>query len=222
MPVFNSECFLKDAIDSILGQSFADFEFIIIDDGSTDGSNAILLDYASRDERLRVYAQSNQGITLSLNRGLGLATGTYIARMDADDISLANRFQQQVAFMEQHHEIDVCGAWMKTIGDPVGHEMRYPTSHEAIRSYLIFGSPLAHPTVIIRRATFEQAHLKYDVKYQRAQDYELWTRASRQLRFVNLSEVLLHYRIHPQQAGQHDSTSQRQAMGHIQHSLLAE
>ena len=202
MAVYNSASYLEEAIESILNQDFTDFEFIIINDGSTDESEEILKQYAKYDNRIKLYSQENQGLPASLNRGFQLSCGKYIARMDADDISLPERFRTQVAFMEEHPEVGICGTWVKTIGESRSCINKYPVDDATIRCWLLFGIGLAHPSVVLRRELFKQKKLDYKPSYSYCQDYELWIRASNYCSFSNIPEVLLLYRLHPQQMGQ--------------------
>jgi len=210
MSAYNAERYLGEAIESILKQTFQDFEFIVIDDGSTDGTAAILADYQRRDKRIQIYRQENQGLAAALNTGLDLAQGKYIARMDADDISLPQRLAKQVAFMETHPEVGVCGTWARNISDRLVRPWirRLPVTDAAIRCHLFFGSPMCHPTVILRRDLFTRTGLRYDINYKYGQDYELWSRAANYTRMENIPEVLLHYRVHSQQVGNHHSAEQ--------------
>lgn len=203
MAVYNGAEYLEVAIDSILKQTYSNFEFIIINDGSTDDTAQILRRYEQLDERIAVYTQVNQGLPKSLNRGLQLAQGQYIARMDADDISLPERFAKQVEFMETHSDIGICGTWIKTISE-VGSTCinQYPSSHDAIQYWLLFGTGLSHPTVMLRRKLLEQYGLQYNPAFTYCQDFELWVRSSDYTRLANIPEVLLLYRVHPQQMGQ--------------------
>jgi glycosyltransferase involved in cell wall biosynthesis len=194
MPVFNAGPYLREAVDSILGQSFRDFELIAINDGSTDNSADILRSY--QNPRLRfVENERNLGIIATLNRGLGMATGEYVARMDSDDVSLPERLAKQVAFMDAHPEVGVCGAWIRFIGDASPVTARYPEKHESIRCQLLFSNALAHPTVIMRRALLERYSLRYRDEYRSAEDYDLWRRCAGLFQLHNLPEVLLHYRV---------------------------
>ncbi|WP_204106176.1 MULTISPECIES: glycosyltransferase [Spirulina sp. CCY15215] len=201
MSVYNSATYLEEAVQSILNQDFTDFEFIIINDGSTDESEEILKQYAKIDNRIKLFSQNNQGLPKSLNRGIQLARGKYIARMDADDISLPDRFSKQVAFLDKHPEIAVCGTWIKTISDEKSHINQYPVNHVDICCWLLFGIGLAHPSIILKRELFQAKRLSYNLSYSYCQDYELWVRASNNCAFANIPEVLLLYRIHPQQMG---------------------
>ncbi len=203
MAVYNGQQYLKEAIESILIQTFSDFEFIIIDDGSTDSSYEIVKAY--RDPRIRLIENgSNHGLAASLNTGFAAATGRYLARMDADDVSLPKRLSQQVAFMDVHPEVGVCGSWVEVIGTDRHLVWEYPTDSDTIHARLLFDSALAHPSVIFNRALLQNAQLSYDSRYRCAQDYELWTRAARRLPLANISEVLLIHRVHPNQVGQRE------------------
>jgi glycosyltransferase involved in cell wall biosynthesis len=192
MPVYNGEKYLREAIDSILSQTYTDFEFIILNDGSTDKTEEIILSYT--DPRI-VYVKNedNLQIVKTLNKGIGIAKGKYIARMDADDISLPERFEKQFKFMEENPEVGVCGAWIETFGNQ-SLFWQYPVNHNEIRISLLFYSCMGHPTVMIRN-DFRDL-LFYDQNYNKAEDYELWQRLVRITKFHNLPFFLLKYRLH--------------------------
>ena len=196
MPVFNSENYLNETIDSILGQSFQDFELIVINDGSTDNSKIILEKYALKDVRIRVFDQENTGIIGALNKGLQLARGKYIARMDSDDVSLPNRLSRQVEYMETHPQVGACGTWIRYHGDKEG-EWQTPTDDQTIRCRLLFESVLAHPTVIMNRDILIKHNLCYRYDYQHAEDYDLWVNIAQHADLANIPEIHLLYRIHP-------------------------
>ncbi len=193
MPVYNGEKYLKEAIESILNQTYTDFEFLIINDGSTDKTEEIILSYA--DDRI-CYIKNNQnlGIVKTLNKGINLATGEYIARMDADDISFPKRFEYQLAFMDKHLDVGVCGTWLKTIG-MVEEVWKMPISHDAILVETLFHSSLMHPTVFIRKSVLDLLDRIYDEDFKWVEDYELWIRLAKKIQFRNISKVLLKYRI---------------------------
>jgi hypothetical protein len=197
MSVFDSELFLREAVESILRQSFRDFEFIIIDDGSTDKSGSILDYYQRRDPRVRVCHQENRGLIESLNRGCGLARGKYIARMDADDVALRDRLTWQVDWMEKHQDLGVLGSaveWIDAMGKSLGIHS-HPGENRMIKSALADGNAFWHPTVLIRRQAFLYAggyrHVVVD-----AEDYDLWLRIADRFELANLQTVMLKYRIH--------------------------
>lgn len=220
MAVHNGECYLQDAIGSILGQTFADFEFLVIDDGSTDGSAAIV--EAFGDPRVRLVKNGeNRGLAASLNRGLELACGEFVARMDADDLSLPLRLARQVAFLDRHPAVGVCGSWIRYLGETEGKVVRYPADPEVIRAGLLFDPMVAHPSVMLRREPFLRHGLRYDTAFRRSQDYELWARAAHAISFSNVPEVLLLYRSHPSQSRALHRGDQEDAAGRVRRSLLS-
>lgn len=195
MPVYNGEKYLRPAIESILGQTYTDFEFLIIDDGSTDSSRDICHGYT--DARIRFEANGrNLGLIATLNRGLDLARGRYIARMDCDDISFPERLARQVDFMDRHPEIGICGTWYERCSNGETTLMRPATEDRFIRFFLIFDTVFAHNTIFLRRDFLETYRLRYDPGYKYAEDYEFWVRCSRYTRFANIPEVLLRYHYH--------------------------
>jgi glycosyltransferase involved in cell wall biosynthesis len=190
MPFYNAEAYLSESIESILNQTFQDFELLALDDGSTDNGISIVKSF--NDRRIRLISLEHNFIE-SLNYGLKISRGRYIARMDADDIMLSKRLQIQYDFMEENSDINVCGSWAESFGSICGI-MQQESSHEAIISSLIMNNSLIHPTVIIRKSVFEQLSLNY-LDYACAEDYKLWTDlALAGARFANIPEVLLRYR----------------------------
>lgn len=195
MPVYNTEKFLKEAIDSILNQTFEDFEFLIINDASTDNSKNIILSYD--DKRIRYFKNiKNLGVARTLNKGLRLAKGKYIARMDADDRALPSRLEKQVAYMDAHPEISVCGTWLKAIFDTKSKIWKVPTTHDEIRSLMLFHDAVFHPTVMMRMEIIKKYNFQYKLTFPCAEDYDLWMRMIGHSRFANIPEVLLLRRIH--------------------------
>ena len=158
MSVYNGQGFLRQAIQSILNQTFTDFEFLIIEDGSTDATVEIVRSFP--DQRIKLCLNgSNIGLISSLNQGLSLATGEYIARMDADDISLSTRLERQVAFMDAHPSVGVCGSWLETFGIPPKSRWCPPADDAQIRCEHLFHSVIYHPTVILRKDFFAKHNL---------------------------------------------------------------
>lgn len=196
LPVFNAGEYVKEAVESILNQSFRDFELLIFDDASTDNSLEILNGF--KDKRIKIFpSKENKGYLVYLNDGLTMARGKYIARMDADDISHPLRFEKQFDFMENDPEIGVCGTWIKTFGK-VDSLYQYPTAHEDIVAEPILGrsSLFGHPSVMMRKSLIDKYNIRYDANFYYAEDYELWMRLRKLTRFANLPEPLLFYRIH--------------------------
>ena len=212
MPVYNGAKYIREAIESILSQTFTDFEFLIINDGSTDQSAVIIASY--NDPRIRsVDNESNLGLVDTLNRGLELARGEFIARMDCDDISLPERLGKQAALMEQRPEVGVCGCWIEWIDR--GVIMDYPVNDREIKQALTYTCPLAHPAVMVRGELVREDHIRYDPAYRHAEDYELWTRICGVTHFANIPEVLLKYRIHPGQICQTHTADQLATINRI-------
>jgi len=202
MPVYNGAKYLSEAIDSILNQTFEDFEFLIIDDGSTDDSLEFIKSYDDHRMRL-VVNDKNIGQTATLNKGLELAVGKYIARMDQDDISLPFRLEKQIKFMEENSEIGISGTSLQTIGFNTNEIYSYAAEHSDIILNLFFHEPfIGHPTVIMNRHCIIENELFYDERYVHVSDYELWSRALHFVKLANINEVLLYYRINPNQATQ--------------------
>ena len=193
MPVYNGEKYLAEAIDSILNQSFGNFELLILlEYGSNEESKKIIASY--NDDRIRVIENSERlGLPLSLNKGIELAEGKYIARMDSDDISLKNRFKIQYDFLEEHPEISLCGSSIKINGK--GRKLLAFETAEAIKFGAYFECMFHHPTVMWRKEDFIKENLYYK-NLPQSEDYELWTRVVCCLKVVNINKVLLKYRAH--------------------------
>jgi len=197
MPVYNASDYLTEAIDSIICQTFGDWELILIDDGSTDNSRDIIKTYAKSDRRIRYYKnEQNLGLIRTLNKGIGLCTGRYIARMDADDISLPDRFEVQYRFLESNIDIAMCGTYALLIdakGDEVGR-VTHLSSDEYIRINLMFSPSFIHPSIMIRTDVLRSN--PYDEAYKHAEDYELWCRIANNYKVANIPSFLLKYRWH--------------------------
>jgi len=198
MSVFNGARFLRESIQSILNQSFRSFEFIIVNDGSTDDSAIILEEFAKVDPRIRLFAQPNLGLVRSLNRGCALASGRYIARMDADDVALPGRLEAQTEFLEKYLTVGVVGGQVEYI-DASGKSLRQAAmvvANARIMASLERGHcVIVHPTVLMRRDVFERVG-GYRQSVVDAEDYDLWLRISDAHQLANLDQVVLKYRRH--------------------------
>ncbi|MFB5674112.1 glycosyltransferase family 2 protein [Paenibacillus terreus] len=193
MPVHNNALYLQEAVNSILWQTLADLELIIIDDGSTDGSTGII--HEIRDARVRkVFHPVQMGIVASLNEGLQLAQGEYVARMDSDDIAALNRLEVQAYFMDQNPVVDICGTGYTT--DYHGPVKLNPLHHEEIKVWLLFYCCILHPSVMMRSSSISRLGIRYDPDYPHAEDYELWNRLSSSARLANVPHNLMYYRPH--------------------------
>lgn len=212
LPVYNAEKFLPEAIESVLGQSYDDFELIAIDDGSNDNSLEILERYSETDNRIRIISRENRGLTPTLNEGIELAIGEYIARMDADDICIPERFAVQLAFLDAHPEICAVGGQVILI-DEEGRELTpfsLPHNHADIdKSHLSGpGSEICHPAAMIRTKVLE--HLGgYNEANETAQDFDLWLRMAEVGQLANVDQIVLYYRQHLQSVGYAKRNKQR-------------
>ena len=197
MSCYNAEQTVQKAIESILNQSFKEFEFIVIDDASSDQTLEILQQYQKQDERITLLTNEfNQGLSYSLNRGIKHARAELIARMDADDISYPNRLQLQYDYMSAHIEVDILGTAVRYVAEsrqPV-KTMRLPINDQDIKRRVFKKTLVFHPTVMIKKEVYEQ-HGYYDPDLRWAEDADLWYRLYDKVVFHNLSEVLLDYTI---------------------------
>jgi glycosyltransferase involved in cell wall biosynthesis len=196
MPVYNGEKFLNEAIDSILNQTYADFEFLIINDGSTDNSETIILSYD--DSRIR-YEKNNSNLKLiaTLNKGIELANGKYIVRMDADDISTSDRIEKQVAFMEKNSDIGLCGTWFESFDEKeTKGECKYASKHDIICFKHLYQIHLSHGTAIFRASLLDKFNFRFDKDFSHAEDYDLFSRMSQCTKLANLPFVGYYVRHH--------------------------
>ena len=200
LPVYNAQNFVKEAIESILHQTFHDFELIIINDGSSDNSLNIISTFI--DERILVVNHElNKGLVFTLNEGLDLAQGKYIVRMDADDFSFPNRLKLQVDFMERNKDIMVSGGQMIDY-DNNWMLSKNPKDCNQVKVSLLFTCVVSHPTVIIRNQILKMENYYYDKSFIHSEDYELWSRVVRKHKISNISDVILKYRAHKNQVSQ--------------------
>ena len=199
MPAYNAEKYIGEAIESILNQTFKDFEFIIINDGSVDHTKEIIQKY--NDSRIVLLENDkNRGIVLSLNKGLDAATGEYIARMDADDIALMNRLERQAEYLDEHKDIGVLGTGICIFGEKIKEQKRvFTTNSEQLKAELIFNPCIAHPTVMIRKSVLQKYNFKYNTEFAGAEDYYLWWNIAKVSKIATLPDILLDYRIHESQ-----------------------
>lgn len=205
MPIYNCINYIAQAIDSILNQTFTNFELIIIDDCSTDGTAGVVDTYT--DKRINFITKpENTGLVASLNTGLSLAKGQYIARMDGDDISMPDRLQKQVDFLEQRPDIVLCGTAYELLN--AKQIVSYPADHDDIKLTLLEYCPLGHPTVMVRNDFLQDHNLRYNADFEAAEDYELWTRLIWLGKIANMPDVLLTYRDHPLQYSNSNKSNQ--------------
>jgi glycosyltransferase involved in cell wall biosynthesis len=196
MPTKNAEMYLKESITSILSQSYGDFEFLIIDDHSTDHTLELINGF--KDSRIKLIDGDCRGISAALNLGINLAKGEYIARMDADDISLPDRFKEQVFFLDQNSDIGICGTRVIPISNDSRFDAEWGNWLKTEPKIIdLFGPVIVcHPTVMMRKSVIERFDLYYDETIRYTEDQDLWFRAIKVTKFYNLGNKLLKYRIH--------------------------
>jgi len=198
IPVYNADKYLRESIESILNQSFADFELLLINDGSTDNSLEIMNSYS--DKRIRVLNNhANTGLATVRNRGIDEARGEYIAWLDADDASLPTRLEKQVRLLDANAALGLCGTHAKTMGQGEPIEWRFPADPENIFCHMLFYDPLVTSSVMIRRSVLHDNNLRFNAHYLTAEDYDLWERVSRLCLMSNIPEILTLYRVHETQ-----------------------
>lgn len=218
MPFYNAERYIRPAIESILAQTFDDFELIGINDGSTDKSGDIFYEYMSKDKRLRLFHSGNGsgnpvGVTKALNRGLLVSRSEYVARMDADDISEPDRFFLQVRYLDDHPDVMVCGSNFLSMNEDMSSivwKNDVPLEPEDVAKRLLEYCCIGHPTVMMRRRVIEIVG-GYDEaeQYKTVEDYELWLRISQKYKIANIPAYLLKYRSHPGQVGTRNAELQK-------------
>ena len=193
MPIYNTkEEYLRASIESILNQTFKNFEFIIVNDGSTNNVEEVILSY--KDDRIKYFKQENQGIVGALNNAWSKASGKYIARMDSDDIAYPERFAKQIKFLEENPEYSLIGSWAKII--PSKNIIKLPQDIKIMD--LLADCMFIHPSIMFNKADFEKFNIRYESGFDYVEDYCFYARAIKCLKMTNFQEVLLDYRVYPE------------------------
>lgn len=219
MPVYNAGGFVKESIDSILKQSHTHFELIIINDGSTDSSEEIILSF--KDPRIRyIRNETNLGLIKTLNKGIDLCNGEFIARMDADDISLPDRLKKQLKFMQDHPEVGVCGSDYIHFGKGKQIPLTSHHEHDWIAGWMLFNSSVVHPALMLRTSVIKKESPYFNSEYKHVEDYELWSRLIFKSKFGDVPETLLKYRIHASQVSRQYRHEQIENGNKVRRKLL--
>ena len=218
MPVYNGEKYLKEAIESILNQTYIDFEFLIIDDGSEDRTEEIIKSYS--DPRIQ-YIKNNENLKIisTLNKGLSIARGKYIARMDADDICVVNRLEKQVKFLENNPSIGLIGSDYISFGT-INKSIHYPSQYEDLKFSALFYNPFCHPSIMMRKDIITKYNLSYNSAFLHVEDYKLWTEFLINCNCQNISEELISYRTHPNQISKVHEDLQKRNVFNVQKDFL--
>lgn len=224
MPLYNTERFIRESIDSVLSQTFTNFELIIIDDCSSDSSVKIVQSCMKRDKRIVLLKnERNLGAARSRNRGINAATGKFIAFLDADDLCAPERFEKQIAFLEQNAHVDVCGSFYSIFDDQKGPDSGecclLPVSPEEIRYQIFFINPLGLSTVMLRNDALKQSGIRFQECV--AEDYRLWADLSDKLVMANIPECLIYYRKWDAQTSTQRHEQQKACALEVQRGLLA-
>lgn len=203
IPCYNVDKYVEEAINSILNQTYSNLEIIIINDCSTDNTGEILQQLAKKDIRIKVFDNTeNLRLIKTLNKGIKLCTGEYIARMDADDISLPTRIEKEVDFLQTHADHDIVSTQFYTFRseNPAKRDLNHSPIYDAdLRAYMLFKSGICHPAVLIRKRVFDELGLKFEQEYLHVEDYALWSKAIYKTKIANIPEPLLLYRVHEHQ-----------------------
>lgn len=203
LPAYNAQNTIGETIQSIITQTYRDWELIVINDGSTDDTRGVVMSF--KDNRIRyIENDGNKKLIYTLNRGIELASGEYIARMDADDICHPNRFEKQVKYMESHPDVIVCGTQINYFGTKSSNyrKLVFPTKDKHLKEMLAMSTCFAHPTVMIRKSALIESGYRYDLDYMNAEDYSLWIDLMNYGKFGNLPDHLLNYRVSDTQVSQ--------------------
>ena len=222
MSTYNRENYIKEAVDSILNQTFTDFEFIIFDNASTDSTQEILEEYARRDSRI-VYIRNseNKGYVYNLKCGVDMARGEYIARIDDDDISLPKRFARQVEYLDNNPDITVLGTFIQMFGNDFDETWVEESDPDILSVLMNFINPICHPSVMIRKSFLKEHNLNYKPEYTYADEYELWSEIlEKGGKLKNLPEVLTRYRLHEARESFKDSKKQDIVANKVKYKML--
>lgn len=211
MPVFNGEKYLSETIESILNQTFTDFELLILNDNSTDSTQAIIESYQQKDSRIRVIVKDvNVGPANLRNEGFSLSKGEYIALMDADDIALPSRFEKQIHVLNTKPEVGVCGTWFTFFGEKKDKTVKQPENHAKIKVSFLSSCSIGNPTVMLRKSVL--GDYRFENQFVPAEDYHLWSRMITTTDFYIIQESLLKYR-------QHDSNISKTKIENVNRSV---
>ncbi len=218
--VYNEENYISEMLDSIIAQTYSNWELIIVDDASTDKTKSIIMRYD--DDRIKLIEnQERLGLTKNLNKAIDISDGEYILRIDGDDIAYEGRIKKQVEYMEKNPDIGLSGGWVRYIGDRFG-EGYYDLSNDKLKIMLLFNSVMAHPNMIIRKKVLDNYNIKYDESLQYAQDYDLEYRISKWVKISNIPYVLLKYRIHRSQISISSKEKQEKCASNVRTKILSD
>jgi len=218
MPVYNGERFLKETIDSVLAQSYSDFIFLIINDGSTDSSAEIVCSYS--DKRI-IYKENkkNIGLVASLNKGIEMVDTEFLARMDADDLWHPTKLEKQIQLLDSRPDVGLCGTSIRKFGAFEG-DFIFPIDNEGLKIGFLFYCCMSHPSVVFRMSFLKESGLRYKAHYFPAEDYKMWTDCLGKTQIYNIPEVLVYYRQHNNQITQDTNALQLEKTNQVRLEML--
>lgn len=218
MPVYNGETYLRETMDSVLAQTYSDFVFLIINDGSTDQTEQIILSY--QDSRI-LYCKNdkNLGLLATLNKGIDLVHTEYLARMDADDLWHPTKLEKQIQLLDSRPDVGLCGTSIHKFGAFEG-DFIFPIDNEGLKVGFLFYCCMSHPSVIFRMSFLQESGLRYKADYFPAEDYRMWTDCLDKTQIYNIPEVLVYYRQHNSQITQDSNTDQLERTNKIRLEML--
>jgi len=198
LPMYNAEAHIQEAVDSILNQSYQNFELIIINDGSTDQSLQKVTTLYGNNKKVRLIDQKNHGLIFTLNKAIALSEGELLARMDADDISFPDRFLKQVQLFESTPDLGICGSSTKNFG--FNNDISIKSSNDdELKAQLLISPPFAHPSVMIKKSVLTDNNILYDEEYKHCEDFAFWSDLAQHCIFSNVTDISLMYRVHENQ-----------------------
>jgi glycosyltransferase involved in cell wall biosynthesis len=220
MPVYNASEFLKETMDSVLNQTFNDFYFLIINDGSNDNSEEIIKSY--EDERI-VYIKNTQnlGLVATLNKGIDLVNTEFLARMDADDLWVVTKLEKQLEVLDFRPEVGICGTSIRKFGDFEG-DFFFPVNNAGLKVGFIFFCCMSHPSVVFRMSFLRESGLRYLSDYFPAEDYKLWVECLKHTQIFNIAEKLVFYRQHKNQITQESNSEQTRITNKVRLEVIEE
>ncbi len=208
IPVYNREKFIKNAIESVLQQTYQNFEIIVVDDGSTDSSISIVESFS--DQRIKLFRNEiNKGVVFTRNKYLKEASGDYIAILDSDDVWLPTKLEKQIIFFNENHEYGICGSWaLRKYSTGKEEVWKYPTTDEKIRVRLLWGSSIVHSSMIIKNKILDNYSISYSKNFDSVEDYDIIRQVIKHSKAYNIGEALIIYNIHGNQITEEDNEEQ--------------
>ena len=218
MPVYNGERFLKETVDNVLCQTYTDFSFLIINDGSTDRTEEIILSY---DDLRIIYCRNekNLGLVMTLNKGIEMIETEFLARMDADDLWEPTKLAKQITLLDEKPDVGICGTFIRKFG-AINGDFIFPIDNEHLKVGFMFYCTMSHPSVVYRTSFLKESELRYSADFYPAEDYKMWIDALQLTQIYNIPEILVYYRQHEEQITQDSNSLQRKKTDLVRQEIL--